>query len=211
MVIWLNVRRNLPQSSNFWLNVRSSNKLTRLYCPGSGRYEAMSGNLYCVFSTEKYSVMRKRGRQVEVMSNIHPQFFGVNVRRSGPQPSLFVRSFSQITILVVFLFLVNSLKGDQILNGRVGNCSQSWESAVSCPGIRFPSGFILRHPVNWPISLLWEDAWRGTHVRSDSLALRELSSRLLHHPERVSQQQKRFFHTSTLFFLVTLATLKLLR
>jgi len=97
LVIWLNVRRNLPQSSNFWLNVRSSNELSRLYCPGSGRYEAMSGNLYCVFSTEKYSVIRKRGRQVEVMSNIHPKFFGVNVRRYGPQPSIFIRSFSQIT------------------------------------------------------------------------------------------------------------------
>ncbi len=97
VVIWLNVRRNLPQSSNFWLNVRSSNELSRLYCPGSGRYEAMSGNLYCVFSTEKYSVIRKRGRQVEVVSNIQPKFFGLNVRRYGPQPSIFVRSFSQIT------------------------------------------------------------------------------------------------------------------
>jgi hypothetical protein len=97
VVIWLNVRRNLPQSSNFWLNVRSSNKLSRLYCPGGGRYETMSGNLYCVFSTEKYSVIRKRGRQVEVLSNIHPKKLGVNVRRYGPQPSIFVRSFSQIT------------------------------------------------------------------------------------------------------------------
>src|SRR5260221_6489793 len=98
LVIWLNVRRNLPQSSNFWLNVRSSNELSRLYCPGSGRYEAMSESLYGFFSTEKYSVIRKRGRQVEVMSNIHPKRFGVNVRRYGPQPSIFVRSFSQITM-----------------------------------------------------------------------------------------------------------------
>ena len=57
----------------------------------------MNGNLYCIFSAEKYSVIRKRGRQVEVVSKFHPNFLGLNVRRDGPQPSIFVRSFSQIT------------------------------------------------------------------------------------------------------------------
>src|SRR5713101_4801340 len=57
----------------------------------------MNGNLYCVFSTEKYSVIRKRGRQVEVVSKFHPKFFGLNVRRNGPPPSICVRSFSPIT------------------------------------------------------------------------------------------------------------------
>ena len=40
--------------------------------------------------------------------------------------------------LPVACMVVNSLKGDQILNGRVGNCCQSWESAVSCPGHTLP-------------------------------------------------------------------------
>jgi hypothetical protein len=110
MVIGLNVRRNQPQSSNVGLKVRSSNEPSRLYCSGSGRYEAMNGNLYCVFSTEKYFVIRKRGRQVEVVSKFHPNFFGLNVRRNGPPPSICVRSFSPITRKVVV-----SAKSGQIL------------------------------------------------------------------------------------------------
>jgi hypothetical protein len=34
---------------------------------------------------------------MEVASNIQPKKFGLNVRRNGPQPSIFVRSFSPIT------------------------------------------------------------------------------------------------------------------
>ncbi len=34
---------------------------------------------------------------VEMVSNIQPNFFALNVRRDGPQPSIFVRSFSAIT------------------------------------------------------------------------------------------------------------------
>jgi hypothetical protein len=97
VVIGLNVRRNQPQSSNFGLKVRSSNEPSRLYCSGSGRYEAKNGNLYCVFSTEKYFVIRKRGRHVEVVSKFHPKKFGVNVRRKGPESSICVRSFSPMT------------------------------------------------------------------------------------------------------------------
>ena len=78
-----------------------------LYCRESGRYNAMNGNLYCIFSTEKCSVIRKRGRQVEVASKFHPEFFGLNVRRNGPQPRTFVRSFSQITRCLCLLNLVN--------------------------------------------------------------------------------------------------------
>ncbi len=70
-------------------------------------YNAMNGNLYCIFSTEKCSVIRKRGRQVEVASKFHPEFFGLNVRRNGPQPRTFVRSFSQITRCLCLLNLVN--------------------------------------------------------------------------------------------------------
>src|SRR5258706_11124824 len=99
MVIGLNVRRNQPQSSNCGLNVRSSNGPSSWHCSGSRRYEAMNGNLYCIFSAEKYSVIRKRGRQVEVVSKFHPNFFGLNVRRDGPQPSICVRSFGPITTI----------------------------------------------------------------------------------------------------------------
>ena len=37
-------------------------------------------------------------QNVEIVSNIHPKKFGVNVRRNGPQPGIFVRRFSAITI-----------------------------------------------------------------------------------------------------------------
>src|SRR2546425_8081477 len=97
MVIGVNVRRNQPQGSNVGLNVRLSNEPSRLYYSGGGRFKAMNGNLFCIFSTEKYPVIRKRGRQVEVVSKFHPKFFGLNVRRHGPPPSICVRSFSPIT------------------------------------------------------------------------------------------------------------------
>src|SRR5260221_3129199 len=75
LVNWLNVRRNRPHSSNFWLNLRSSNEPFPLDCSGSGGDEGMNGNLYCVFSGEKYPVIRKRGRHVEVVSNIELKKF----------------------------------------------------------------------------------------------------------------------------------------
>jgi len=37
-------------------------------------------------------------QNVEIASNIQRKFFALNVRRDGPQPSIFVRSFSAITI-----------------------------------------------------------------------------------------------------------------
>ena len=40
-------------------------------------------------------------QRVEMASNIQPKKFGLNVRRHGPQPSIFVRSFSPITTGVV--------------------------------------------------------------------------------------------------------------
>lgn len=39
----------------------------------------------------------KTSLRLEVVSNIHPGKIGVNVRHYGPQPSIFVRSFSLIT------------------------------------------------------------------------------------------------------------------
>ena len=41
----------------------------------------------------------KRSRTLEIVSNLHPQKIGLKVRRKGPQPSIFVRSFSPITSL----------------------------------------------------------------------------------------------------------------
>src|SRR5260221_4547534 len=39
-------------------------------------------------------------QSVEVVSNIQPNFFALNVRRDDPQPSIFVRSFSAITSVI---------------------------------------------------------------------------------------------------------------
>ena len=39
----------------------------------------------------------KMSQKMEIMSNIQRKFFALNVRRDGPQPSIFVRRFSQIT------------------------------------------------------------------------------------------------------------------
>src|SRR5258707_2112686 len=36
-------------------------------------------------------------QNVEIVSNIHPNFLGLNVRHNGPQQSICVRSFSPIT------------------------------------------------------------------------------------------------------------------
>jgi len=71
--------------------------LLKARCASRGRCEASDGNLYCIFSTEKCPVIRKRGRQVEVVSNLHPNFFALKVRRDVPQPSIFVRSFRSFT------------------------------------------------------------------------------------------------------------------
>ncbi|SRR5258707_10672338 len=53
LVIWLNVRRNLPQSSNFWLELRSSQNLRGSSRSGSQRCQRTNGNLYRVFSIGK--------------------------------------------------------------------------------------------------------------------------------------------------------------
>ncbi len=42
----------------------------------------------------------KMSQKMEIMSNIQPKKFGLNVRRNGPQPSICVRSFSPITNMV---------------------------------------------------------------------------------------------------------------
>src|SRR5437879_5354229 len=59
VVIGLNVRRNQPQSSNVGLNVRSIHEPLACTAPGAEDTRQRYGNLSCVFSTEKYSVIRK--------------------------------------------------------------------------------------------------------------------------------------------------------
>src|SRR5215469_5661986 len=54
LVIWLKVRQNQPQGSNFCLKVLINNEPSSLSCSGSGKGEASDGNLSCIFSTEKY-------------------------------------------------------------------------------------------------------------------------------------------------------------
>ena len=46
---------------------------------------------------------------VEVVSNIQPNFFVLKVRRDGPQPSIFVRSFSAITSRTIIRHLIFGL------------------------------------------------------------------------------------------------------
>src|SRR5258708_2173207 len=53
LVIWLNVRRNHLQSSNFWLNVRSSQNLRGSYRSWGRTCQRTNGNPYSAFSIEK--------------------------------------------------------------------------------------------------------------------------------------------------------------
>jgi hypothetical protein len=43
----------------------------------------------------------KMSDKMEIMSNIERRFFALNVRRNGPQPSIFVRTLSAITIISI--------------------------------------------------------------------------------------------------------------
>src|SRR6266487_4545967 len=43
------------------------------------------------------SCCMKRSRTLEMVSNLQGKFFALKVRRDGPQPSIFVRSFRSFT------------------------------------------------------------------------------------------------------------------
>ena len=51
----------------------------------------------------------KRSWALEMMSNIQRKKFALNVRRDGPQPSIFVRSFRSFTIRRVDLDVIEKL------------------------------------------------------------------------------------------------------
>jgi len=60
---------------------------------------------------------------MEIVSNIHHKKFGLNVRRDGPQPSIFVRSFSPITNSSTRLVVVRSLGHKESVSGSSRNSS----------------------------------------------------------------------------------------
>src|SRR5258708_27914702 len=65
--------------------------------PGHAAPDVRDENLCHLFSPEKCPVVMKRSRTMEIVSNLHPQKIALKVRRDGPQPTIFVRSFSAIT------------------------------------------------------------------------------------------------------------------
>src|SRR5260221_13170390 len=68
--------------------------------PGHAAPDVRDENLCHLFSPEKCPVVMKRSRTLEIVSNLHLQKIALKVRRDGPQPSIFVRSFSAITTFV---------------------------------------------------------------------------------------------------------------
>jgi hypothetical protein len=75
-------------------------------------------------------------------SKFHPNFFGLNVRRTGPQPRIFVRSFSPITSSdIMRLLLANKLMPQFYQHACTLVCIRTTNSAtestlkkVSLPG-----------------------------------------------------------------------------
>jgi len=61
---------------------------------------------------------------MEIVSNFQHKKIGLNVRRNGPQPSIFVRSFSPITICL--LNLVN----EHPFGGNLTQCSTELASII---------------------------------------------------------------------------------
>jgi hypothetical protein len=103
LVIALKVRRNQPEASNFAFEVRSIQKphgWSRFWSRG---FDVRDENLCHLFSTEKCPVVVKRSWTLEIVSNLHLQKIALKVRRDGPQPSIFVRSFSAITMTALGL------------------------------------------------------------------------------------------------------------
>ena len=91
------VRRNQPEGSNVAFKVRSIQKphgWSRFWSRG---FDGRDENLCHLSSPEKCPVVMKRSQILEIVSNLHLQKIALKVRRDGPQPSIFVRSFSQIT------------------------------------------------------------------------------------------------------------------
>src|SRR5260370_2984996 len=54
-------------------------------------------NLYCSFHTENTLLSGNEEEKGKTCRTFTPKFFGPNVRRNSPQPSIFVRTLSPIT------------------------------------------------------------------------------------------------------------------
>src|SRR6266568_4520640 len=82
----------------FGLKVRTSNEPSGSYPFQGGICQATNGNLSCIFSTEKWPVVMKRGRRVEVMSNLRPtKILGEGSTRRFSTLT-FVRTFGLFTM-----------------------------------------------------------------------------------------------------------------
>ncbi len=97
VVIALNVRRNQLEVPIFAFRVRRSSELHGWYRPRSegiphDGWKCVLHLLHC-----EIPVVMKRSRTLEMVSNLHRKILALNVRRDGPQPSIFVRSFNAIT------------------------------------------------------------------------------------------------------------------
>src|SRR6266566_2539251 len=93
----LNVRRNQPQCSNFALNIRTRQSHCGSCRSKGGRCRGTNGNSSYIFSAEKCTFIIKYSKAWKWCRTFSPNFFALNVRRDGPQPRIFVRSFSAIT------------------------------------------------------------------------------------------------------------------
>src|SRR5258708_24160077 len=69
-----------------------------MVCAASGAGDSMQGiEVSAVSHAPKMLYYHKMSQKMEIMSNIQPKKFGLNVRHNGPQPRICVRSFSPIT------------------------------------------------------------------------------------------------------------------
>src|SRR6266700_4596056 len=77
---------------------RFDQAVNSMVCAASGAGDSMQGmEVIAVSHAPKMLSCHKMSQKMEIMSNIQRKFFALNVRRDGPQPSIFVRSFSAIT------------------------------------------------------------------------------------------------------------------
>jgi len=69
-----------------------------MVCAASGAGDSMQGmEVITVSHAPKMLCCHKMSQKMKIMSNFQPKKIGLKVRHDGPQPSIFVRSFSPIT------------------------------------------------------------------------------------------------------------------
>src|SRR5258708_6259248 len=80
------------------LGSRFDQAVNSMVCAASGAGDSMQGmEVIAVSHAPKMLCCHKMSQKMKIMSNFQPKKIGLKVRRDGPQPSFFVRSFSQIT------------------------------------------------------------------------------------------------------------------